>query len=62
MAARATLEARWSSWRGNAVEPIIRDALAIAAGAGQLPWSETWEVGAADLIWGPDNIVQAWSA
>ncbi|MFC7533630.1 ATP-binding protein [Actinoplanes sp. GCM10030250] len=44
-AARATLEARWSSWRGNAVEPIIRDALAIAAGAGELPWTDTWEVG-----------------
>lgn len=44
-AARATLEARWSSWRGNAVEPVIRDALAIAAGAGELPWTDTWEVG-----------------
>lgn len=44
-AARTTLEARWSSWRGNAVEPIIRDALAIAAGDGRLPWSDTWEVG-----------------
>jgi uncharacterized protein len=44
-AARALLEARWSAWRGIAVEPIIRDALAIAAGAGKLPWSETWEVG-----------------
>ncbi|WP_250029290.1 ATP-binding protein [Paractinoplanes maris] len=45
-AARRILEARWSSWRGNAVEPIIRDALAIAAGAGTLPWADTWEVGA----------------
>jgi hypothetical protein len=44
-AARAMLDARWSTWRGNAVEPIIRDALAIAAGAGALPWSDTWEVG-----------------
>ncbi|WP_433791317.1 ATP-binding protein [Actinoplanes sp. CA-252034] len=44
-AARAVLEARWSTWRGNAVEPIIRDALAIAAGAGELPWTDTWEVG-----------------
>jgi len=44
-AARTLLEARWSSWRGIAVEPIIRDALAIAAGAGQLPWTDTWEVG-----------------
>lgn len=44
-AARATLDARWSSWRGIAVEPIIRDALAIAAGSGRLPWTDTWEVG-----------------
>jgi hypothetical protein len=44
-AARAMLDARWSSWRGTAVEPIIRDALAIAAGSGQLPWADTWEVG-----------------
>ncbi|MEU4163764.1 ATP-binding protein [Actinoplanes sp. NPDC026670] len=44
-AARAVLEARWSTWRGNAVEPIIRDALAIAAGAGELTWTDTWEVG-----------------
>ncbi|GGK88921.1 hypothetical protein GCM10012284_23730 [Mangrovihabitans endophyticus] len=44
-AARAMLEARWSAWRGNAVEPLIRDALAVAAGAGKLPWTDTWEVG-----------------
>ncbi|GIE77659.1 hypothetical protein Aph02nite_36090 [Actinoplanes philippinensis] len=44
-AARAVLEARWSTWRGNAVEPVIRDALAIAAGAGELMWTDTWEVG-----------------
>ncbi|HEX8347330.1 MAG TPA: ATP-binding protein [Actinoplanes sp.] len=44
-AARAILDARWSTWRGNAVEPIIRDALAIAAGAGELLWTDTWEVG-----------------
>ncbi|WLS47511.1 ATP-binding protein [Micromonospora profundi] len=45
-AARAVLDSRWSTWRGNAVEPIIRDALAISAGAGRLPWADTWEVGA----------------
>ncbi|MGC4756846.1 AAA family ATPase [Micromonospora trifolii] len=44
-AARAIFDSRWSTWRGNAVEPIIRDALAIAAGAGGLPWTDTWEVG-----------------
>ncbi|WP_229072525.1 hypothetical protein [Actinoplanes sp. DH11] len=44
-AARAVLDARWSTWRGNAVEPIVRDALALAAGAGDLPWTDTWEVG-----------------
>ncbi|MGX6601103.1 AAA family ATPase [Micromonosporaceae bacterium Da 78-11] len=44
-AARAVLDARWSTWRGTAVEPVIRDALALAAGAGELPWTDTWEVG-----------------
>ncbi|MEV6301640.1 ATP-binding protein [Actinoplanes sp. NPDC051861] len=44
-AARSVLDGRWSTWRGNAVEPLVRDALAIAAGAGELPWSDTWEVG-----------------
>ncbi|WP_327042402.1 ATP-binding protein [Micromonospora ureilytica] len=44
-AAHAILDSRWSSWRGSAVEPIIRDALAISAGAGDLPWTDAWEVG-----------------
>nr|GID81602.1 hypothetical protein Ade03nite_05260 [Actinoplanes derwentensis] len=44
-AAQAVLDARWPTWRGRAVEPIIRDALAIAAGSGTLPWTDTWEVG-----------------
>jgi hypothetical protein len=44
-AGRRVLDARWSTWRGNAVEPIIRDALAIASGSGELPWADTWEVG-----------------
>ncbi|WP_086821292.1 ATP-binding protein [Allokutzneria sp. NRRL B-24872] len=28
----------WSSWRGKAVEPLVRQALLLAAAAGELPW------------------------
>jgi uncharacterized protein len=34
---------RWASWRGRAVEPIIREALALAAA--DLPWPEATVVG-----------------
>ena len=42
-AAAALINRRWSSWRGRAVEPIIREALAIAAA--DLPWPEATVVG-----------------
>ncbi len=41
----AILAARWSSWRGNAVEPIIREALTNAAFAGALPFTGAQEPG-----------------
>jgi uncharacterized protein len=43
-AAAADLVARrWTSWRGKAVEPVVRDALWLAAG--RLPWPEVTVVG-----------------
>lgn len=36
---------RWSAWRGRAVEPLIREALELAAAAERLPWPETETVG-----------------
>jgi hypothetical protein len=43
-AAAATLiSRRWASWRGRAVEPVIREALILAAA--DLPWPEAIAVG-----------------
>jgi hypothetical protein len=39
------LNRRWSSWRGRAVEPLVREGLERAAVAGGLPWSEIGVVG-----------------
>jgi hypothetical protein len=36
--ARALLRRRWGSWRGRAVQPVIREALSLSAG--DLPWPE----------------------
>lgn len=41
--AREMLRRRWSSWRGRAVEPVIREALSLSAG--ELPWPEAIAVG-----------------
>jgi hypothetical protein len=41
--AREILRRRWSSWRGRAVEPVIREAL--SRSAGELPWPEAIAVG-----------------
>jgi len=41
--ARALLRRRWSSWRGRAVKPVIREALALSAG--DTPWPEATTVG-----------------
>ena len=43
-AAASLVNRRWSSWRGRAVEPVIREALSIAAA--DLPWPEASAVGA----------------
>lgn len=42
-AASTLISRRWASWRGRAVEPIIRDALSLAAA--DLPWPEAAAVG-----------------
>jgi len=42
-AAAALIDRRWASWRGRAVEPIIREALSLAAA--DLPWPEATAVG-----------------
>jgi uncharacterized protein len=36
---------RWTSWRGKAVEPLVRDALELTALAGALPWKDIAAVG-----------------
>lgn len=36
---------RWTSWRGKAVEPLVRDALELSALAGALPWQDVTTVG-----------------
>ncbi len=39
------LQRRWSSWRGKAVEPLVRQALALSSAAGATPWQATESVG-----------------
>lgn len=41
--AAAIIRRRWSTWRGRAVEPVIREALSLAADS--LPWPEATSVG-----------------
>jgi uncharacterized protein len=41
--AKTLLRRRWSSWRGRAVEPVIREALSLSAG--ELPWPDAIAVG-----------------
>ena len=38
-------ERQWRSWRGRAVEPLIRQSLELASASGALPWPETTVVG-----------------
>ncbi|MFC0862610.1 ATP-binding protein [Sphaerimonospora cavernae] len=39
------VERRWTSLRGRAVEPIVREALGVAAAVGELPWPEAEAIG-----------------
>ncbi|PRY01721.1 ATP-binding protein [Allonocardiopsis opalescens] len=44
-AAFKLVERRWSSWRGRAVEPLVRESLELAALSGALPWDGVEAVG-----------------
>jgi len=44
-AAYRLIERRWTAWRGKAVEPLVREALELAAAAAVLPWPGTQAVG-----------------
>ncbi|MFD8967204.1 ATP-binding protein [Streptomyces sp. NPDC059568] len=44
-AAFGLVRRRWASWRGRAVEPLIRESLELAAVDGDFPWPETGTVG-----------------
>jgi AAA+ ATPase superfamily predicted ATPase len=44
-AAFALIERRWATWRGRAVEPLVRESLELAAASGELPWPEVGAVG-----------------
>jgi hypothetical protein len=35
----------WTSWRGRAIEPVVREALSLAAAAETIPWPEADNVG-----------------
>ncbi|MDB1087099.1 DUF234 domain-containing protein [Streptomyces sp. ACA25] len=39
------VQRRWTTWRGRAVEPLVRESLEISALAGALPWPEAEAVG-----------------
>jgi hypothetical protein len=39
------IERRWSTWRGRAVESLVRESLELAALADELPWPEVGAVG-----------------
>ena len=44
-AAFQLIERRWPSWRGRAVEPLIREALELSTATGRLPWPDVTAVG-----------------
>ncbi|MER6090093.1 AAA family ATPase [Streptomyces bluensis] len=44
-AAYRLIERRWATWRGRAVEPLVREALELAAASGDFPWPDTATVG-----------------
>ena len=44
-AAFRLVERRWTTWRGRAVEPLVRESLELAALSGELPWPSVGAVG-----------------
>ncbi|WP_026925441.1 AAA family ATPase [Glycomyces arizonensis] len=43
--AYARFERQWTSWRGRAIEPLVREALVVAGIHEAFPWPEATEVG-----------------
>lgn len=39
------VQRRWTSWRGRAIEPLVRQSLELALAAGGLPWPDVETVG-----------------
>jgi hypothetical protein len=39
------IKRRWTTWRGRAVEPLVRESLELAALSGRLPWPDVEAVG-----------------
>ena len=46
------IKRRWESWRGRAIEPVVREALARASTSDEFPWPESVEVGG----WWPRSV------
>ena len=44
-AAFAVVQRRWTSWRGRAVEPLVRASIELACTDGTLPWADAGVVG-----------------
>jgi len=44
-AAARLVRRRWASWRGRAIEPLIRQSLELASTAGETPWPDVETVG-----------------
>ncbi len=43
-AAFGLVERRWATWRGRAVEPLVRESIELAAASDELPWSQVGAV------------------
>ncbi len=62
----ARIRENWTSWRGRAGEPLIREALARMLPDGQLPAARVvggyWTVDCQglDAVYGPDDLLAAW--
>jgi len=44
-AAFQLVERRWTTWRGRAVEPLVRESLELALASGDVPWPDAKVVG-----------------
>ncbi|MQY27175.1 ATP-binding protein [Nocardia aurantia] len=44
-AAMTVVDRQWHTWRGRAVEPMVRQSLELAALSGRLPWPDVQNVG-----------------